>query len=40
MESKLSLDGVDWGNCLYCEGDDWATCMLLGRDNELCEQVS
>merc|ERR1719173_359886 len=21
LESKLSLDGVDWGNCLYCEVD-------------------
>lgn len=43
LVSKLSLDGVDWGNCLYCEGDNWAnhSCILLGRDNEiLCEQVS
>jgi len=22
LESKLSLDGVDWGNCLYCEVDN------------------
>lgn len=35
LECKLSLDGIDWGNCLYCVGDS------LGRGNEvMCERVS
>jgi len=35
LESKLSVDGIDWGNCLYCVGD------TLGHGHEiLCEQVS
>jgi len=35
LESKLSWDGIDWGNCLYCVGDG------LGHGNEImCEQVS
>jgi len=33
LESKISLDGIDWGNCLYCVGDS------LGRGNEiLCDK--
>jgi len=43
LESKLSLNGIDWGNFLYCDGNNWAShsCILLGRDSEkLREQVS
>jgi len=43
LENKLSLNGIDWGNCLYCDGNSWATnsCILLGRGNEkLYEPVS
>jgi len=42
LESKLSLNGIEWGNNLYCDGNNWAThsCILLDRDNEkLHEQV-
>jgi len=42
LESNLSSNGIDWGNCLYCDEDDGGchSSSLLGRsDRKMLDQV-